>query len=133
MMNREILFRGKHNDSGKWKYGDLLHATYSGETLYWIMEGKSGWGKTSYNVDPSTVGQYTGLKDFAGKLIFEGDIVANYDPDECRTESVGVPVVWHDAGFCIEYTTLYHILEREDCEYLAVIGNVHDNPSMLNA
>lgn len=133
---REVLFRGKHNDSGGWKYGDLLHATYSGETLYWIMEGKSGWGKTSYTVEPSTIGQFTGLCDHAGTKIFEGDILVSHDEEEGRADDVGIPIVYHDAGFCVQYPckpTLYHALERRDCEYIEVIGNVHDTPELLMA
>lgn len=122
---REILFRGKAADSGEWKYGDLTF--YAGGAQIWETTDDGKWNLI---VEPSTVGQFTGLLDHNGTRIYEGDIVANYNPEESRAEAVGVPVVWHDAGFCLEYPTLYHILEREDCEYLAVIGNVYDNPEL---
>ena len=63
---REILFRGKREDNQKWIEGDILHV---GETI--CIGGKRVPIKS---VDPSTVGQYTGLNDMDGKRIFEGDI-----------------------------------------------------------
>lgn len=97
-----------------------------------IIDSDGRW----FDVDPSTVGQFTGLYDAAGTRIFEGDIVAGYEPDEGTTEAVGFPISYLDAGFGVKYpgTTLYHVLERRDCEYYVVIGNVHDNPELsINA
>lgn len=73
---REILFRGKRTDNGEWVHGQyayLLNArTEDGEPIKHMIVDGTPFGQT---VDPSTVGQYTGLTDKNGKKIFEGDIV----------------------------------------------------------
>jgi hypothetical protein len=72
-------------------------------------------------VEQDSIGQYTGLTDKNGKKIFEGDII---DWDELEW---GCPhrelVVWNYPQFSI----------REDDwgEWCEVIGNIHDNPELL--
>lgn len=121
---REILFRGKDAYTGKWVYGwvfgEEAKSIIELDTQYVSEEGVEAY-YTSV-VIPETVGQYTGLQDVYGGLIFEGDIL------ECEfsTERFVVEFDTKTAQFTTKSNWLWSILDR--CE---VIGNIHDNPEPL--
>lgn len=119
---REILFRGKRTDNGEWVYGDLTHSVYKiGDTCV----GKYGCEIGMHQVDPDTVGQYTGLTDKNGRRIFEGDVVA-------YSKYGNLAVAWDDGTFQLEREyTFYDALDHYTKRSSVVIGNIHDNPELL--
>lgn len=115
----EILFRGKRIDNGEWVNGDLIRS--EGRTYCGIF------AETLGEIDPDTVGQYTGLQDKNGKRIFEGDIV-KYGCDL-------MVVVWQEdaARFALKFSadgTYSQSISRSNV-YLEIIGNIHDNPDLI--
>lgn len=118
---REILFRGKRIDNGKWVYG--FYTESCAVRMGTVIENDDD----DYCVDPETVGQYTGLKDKNGKKIFEGDIV-KYIPDD--ENEVGVDYYY------IEYKDAQFRIGRDGigqnyADEWEVVGNIHDNPELL--
>ena len=117
---REILFRGKRADNGEWVYGYFYEDIGS-----FIKERASSVSTNTHLVDPSTVGQYTWLTDKNGRRIFEGDVV------EYR-EYGNLAVAWDDGAFQLEREyTFYDMLDHYTTVFSVVIGNIHDNPELL--
>ncbi len=133
---REILFRGKRVDNGEWVEGYYLKANN-----HWHKKGihedwiatftiqNGGWCNVAgkHAVIPETVGQYTGLTDKNGTKIFEGDIVLYRPKDEVGE----IRYCELEAMFVIEFDDW---LTDFDCVYqneVEVIGNIHDNPKLL--
>ena len=77
-----------------------------------------------FAVDLGIVEQCTGLKDRNGKLIYEGDIVREISKREPEYEEYITAVEWNNCGF-----NLY----REDEYDFLIIGNIHENPELLEA
>lgn len=76
--------------------------------------------------DVEAIEQYTGLKDKNGKEIYEGDILQIDD------HIVGdFEVVWHKLGWKIKRAIGYESLSVHKSEDCTVIGNIHENPELL--
>lgn len=131
-MEREILFRGKRLDNGEWIKGDFISSVTHADRA-WITESKTLLDGEICEigvreVDPATVGQYTGLTDKNGKKIFEGDILSR----DCYDASGRiVKIVYSEelAEFCAQTSSGggFSMLPPNG----KVIGNIHDNPALL--
>ena len=150
---REILFRGKRLDNGEWIEGSLTLPNCILRNGEIFLEGKAyicpklhsikvdeycRYERILYGfreVDPATVGQYTGLCDKNGKKIFEGDILAgeslNGDTYTCGFAKYGEFNCSCCEGVYGWYLTDGDIRMLEEPCSLFVIGNIHDNPELL--
>lgn len=134
---REILFRGK-DFSGvlnhSWVFGSLDTTEKEHRSIIYLDRYGN---RCRITVDPKTVGQYTGLTDDNEKKIFEGDILNVINPDDddyitkvyfkCNTLCVDVE------GQDYDYTSIGFATEiwDDECDRVEIIGNIHDNPELL--
>ena len=121
---REILFKAKRLDNGAWVEGSLI--TYKDGTAFICCEDYIPDVLNKYEVDPSTVCQYTGLTDKNGKKIFDGDVVRRETDYYGKHKVYDEPVVWEDdieKGFLGEPYTSGYCIHGGNWE---VIGSIHD-------
>ena len=120
-MKREILFRGKSKSTGEWVFGNLFDKDTKGRTHIGTTV------RMCFDIDPETVGQFTGMTDKNGTKIFEGDIVRHIDTT-CHVVEVVNSEVYFDTEkleFGIRYSNeLFHCKFNNEFE---VIGNIHEN------
>ena len=138
---REILFRGKWRYNGEWIEGHYVKALdmYDRE-IHVIFESTATFysdGETSgfILVNPETICQYTGLTDKNGKKIWEGDILEGHLDDKFPEDVTRKKVIWHESGLKTEEPGCVdkEYLDEFDAENFEVVGNVFDNPELLEA
>lgn len=130
---REIKFRGKEVNTDVWVFGG--YEDFKPGKLGKIRGPNQG---LVFAVDPATVGQFTGLCDSNGQEIYEGDIVKATlkEPSfvkrfKLQNEIVG-EMLFDNAWWIKERETVNLIPPWRLRYYdLTVIGNVYDNPELL--
>lgn len=137
---RQIKFRGKDAFQSKyfpakWREGGLM---LEGEDV-WLCVLTDDKGIISVKVQPDTVGQFTGILDKNGKEIYEGDIIT------LKGKYPRV-VLWDKMSWALMPTEHYHdevfwVMNlqhpgldwwEEFADEFEIIGNIHDNPKLLN-
>lgn len=119
---REILFKAKRKDNGKWIEGyyqkryDLLG---NEEHLIFHADSYNVWEYAE--IDPETVCQFTGLCDKNGKKIWENDILRFTQQDETK-----IGVIKYNAPIFTYFGLMRWSLYKDE-----VIGNIFDNPELL--
>ena len=140
----DVLFKGKRKDNGEWIEGYLVKwidpltripkffILVQEEDTSAVTGEPTGYLKSQmcrYEVDPSSIGEFTGLTDKNGKRIFESDIV------NCKTTIYffeNCKVVYRNslARYCVVDTNELIYPMDEGFEY-EIIGNVFDNPELF--
>lgn len=143
-MSREILFKAKRKDNGKWVEGCLIIDYVSGQ--YFIHQNGNSVNESQkigeegclrflvFEIDPDTLSQYTGLTDKNGNKIWENDICD-------RKEKYPEIVVFNKGDWQLDYSYVFgkeihtdacnlgfYVCERKCVE---VIGNIFNNPELL--
>lgn len=147
---RTIKFRGKDTETDKWVYGFYLrledifrkpiegkkritNRIYTGSADSCVApttgyEFSGDW----YEVDPDSIGQFTGLMDCKGREIYEGDIVRVRITNDRfkknpRFRNGVVTFCEYDGGWT--NGCYFRFLPQR----MEVIGNIHDNPELMEA
>lgn len=108
-MKRNIKFKAKRLDNGEWVKGDLVHSTSYVGISYSSNEFSDV--PIVHRVDPSTVCQFTGLRDKNGKEIWEGDYLTPLNDSEA------MKVIFKEGSFGFDtsyYGMRFHPLAQYD-------------------
>lgn len=134
---REILFRGKITQD-EWVYGFYENVKLEEATIHYVNDKI---------VSSKTVGQYTGLTDKNGNKIFEGDIIRLTPPKESGEIYIATPrnpqedrilkVIFFDGMFAVDMSKWFKYghgkvaLQTYETNRIEIIGNIYDNPELL--
>lgn len=141
-MDHEILFRGKRIDNGQWVEGFPLRKETPEIHCYIISTFETERcaetigisGSEMYEVYPESIGQYTNVLDGNRTRIFEGDIIeATHNKDFLHTSYIK----FDNGTYWCELISGNDIDDMESLNDqcldlgLTVIGNIYDNPELL--
>lgn len=120
---REIKFRGYSIKENKWKYGYL--SKYNNKHG---ISDDMGIGDFVYK---ESIGEYTGEKDINGIEIYEGDII---ETTRALNHIIGKVILYKGCWYIKDYNGgYYRLIPRFGIAENKVIGNVFENPELLEA
>lgn len=134
-MERQIKCRGKRLDNGEWVFGYLARPDRI--VVFEIDEFLNLGTWVEYIVDPETVGQSLAINDKAGSEVFEDDLLSGDNGNIYQ-------VIWlaEHAKFALKVVKskfvlsmgltfpIWHYLNNGIFDVIK-IGNIHDNPELL--
>ena len=141
---REILFRGKtkaitgcpYNNGkpdGEWVFGYVFSDLGAMKIRQYETDRPEC---NDYEVDPKTVGQYTGVTDKNGTKIFEGDIIEGHRSSQWNHELMRCVITYNRDHFEARYYPRgihdnYFTYKTMFSKDVVVIGNIYDNPDLM--
>lgn len=143
---REIKFRGKEINTDEWVFGFYTQGSFidpntGKETVRHIIHADF-----LHDVEPETIGQYTGLKDRNGKEIYEGDIIYSEFSDRSNCHCL---VGWNEEKVCFGLMDEFAFRSKQEGydfpkfdslvlwnfrnygTKFEVVGDIHDNPELI--
>lgn len=130
---REILFKAKRIDNGKWVegyYQKRYCLSDSEESLIFHADSYKMWEYAE--IAPETLCQFTGLCDKNGKKIWENDILMAHLDESYPEDATYETVEWGVAGFVTREanSTDRQYLNEFDTKHFEVVGNIFDRPGL---
>ena len=127
------LYKAKRLDREEWVQG-YLFGIWEKRYILWGMTNDI---PNMVEVDPHTICQCTGLKDKNGNLIWENDVVGfwdTYSTENGQAEAAcDGKVVWDDETISFQVTNRLSAESYEVLDECSVIGNIFDNPELLES
>lgn len=121
---REILFRAKRIDNGEWVEGYVVRYGYNKKEKWYIVPEYAS-DLYTFEIDEKTICQYTGMTDKNNNKIWEHDIIeGTFWGFMMPVENYVFEISWHEdvAGW------YRNVMDANN----EVIGNIFDNPELLN-
>ena len=135
-MNRNIKFRGRCLDNNKWVYGDLEIRRATGQTFIHTYNDDGTYNK-QHEVDPETVGQFTGWNPRKCGELYDGDIIgfddwAFNERQRKRMKHHEGVIKWSDEYGKYQIWCSNGCYEGNDVADPQLLGNIYDNPELIN-